>query len=164
MFLALFQGANCRLLAVHTGIRGQLVPYGPERGEEQMRYMAKGLAVALLAAAPATLKAQEPVHTSGPTATLRALAAQPSTADRDRAKLSAFLNRADVQKVATDHGIDVRRLKEGVTALDDGTVTALVRQMRAVDHQPALVGGDTFVISSTAVIIALLVFILIEVS
>ena len=123
-----------------------------------------GLSLALLGAAPVTLHAQEVAQKPGPTAALRALAAQRSASDRDRATVAAFLERADVQRVAVDHDIDTSHLQEAVRSLDDGAVKDLARRVRAAESQPALVGGDTFVISSTAVIVALLIIILIQVS
>jgi hypothetical protein len=79
-----------------------------------------------------------------------------------RAALDAFLGRGEVARAAEGAGIDIERVKSAASALSDEEVESLAPRVK--DIQEALVGGDTFVISSTAVIIGLLVIILIIVA
>jgi len=128
-----------------------------------VRRLTMGLALAALTALPATLTAQEAPGRDA-AADLRAMATQPSAAERDRALVRGFLESDRVRRVAEDRGMDVRALEEGVAALDDAATADLAERIRSTQDTAAHVGGDTFVISSTVVIIALLVIILIVVS
>jgi len=92
---------------------------------------------------------------------LRALAAQPSPAQRDRASITDFLRRPEVAAVARDHGIDPEGLQDRVASLGAGDAHDLATHVRETETHMAQVGGDTFVITSTTIIIALLVIILI---
>ena len=79
-----------------------------------------------------------------------------------RAALAAFLDRGDVARAARSAGIEIERVKSAASTLTDEEVESL--SPRLADAEEALIGGDTFVISSTAVIIGLLVIILILVA
>ena len=129
-----------------------------------MRRLMMGLALAALTALPAALAAQQDPGARSADATLREMAARPSAAERDRATVASFLRRTDVRRAAEEHGIDARALQDGVATIGDAAAAQLAHRIRSEDDQAAHVGGDTFVISSTAVIVALLVIILIEVS
>lgn len=117
-------------------------------------------AASIFTAAP--LQAQDAAATT-PEAQLRTMVVGETEADRDREGITRFLERSGVADVAAAHGIDVDRMKAGVDALDADAARDLAERVQDVE-QEALVGGDAIVISSTAVVIALLVVILIAVS
>ncbi len=94
---------------------------------------------------------------------LRAMASQPTQGDADRSAIRDFLARGDVSQAAEAYGLDVEAAADRVATLSDDDAASLADRVRRTEHT-AQVGGDTFVISTTAVIIALLVLILIEVS
>lgn len=119
-------------------------------------------AVAVLALA-SEARAQEP-RSAAVEGELRAMVAQPSAADADRATVRDFLGRDDVRATAERSGLDLERLRRGVETLDAGAAADLADRTRAVEDDLDQVGGDTLVISSTAIIIALLVIILVVVA
>jgi len=126
-----------------------------------MRHATAVLAItaALVTATPAQAQeAQAPNQD-----VLRALVTTPSAAERDRAVVQRFLDRDQVKRAAQGAGIDLDRVKDGVATLGADQAGDLAQRVRDFDQQ-ALVGGDTFVISSTFVIIALLVIILVIVA
>lgn len=129
-----------------------------------MRRFTMALALAGLTAAPAALSGQQAVSTPDLERELRAMVTTPSPAEGDRRTVDDFLLREDVRTVAEEHGIDLDRLRAATATLDDEAAAELARQVRAADDQPVQVGGDTFVVSSTFIIIALLVAILIIVA
>lgn len=90
---------------------------------------------------------------------LRTLVTAPTPADQDRKTVLDFLSRADVQRAASQRGIDTERLAAGVQTLGADEAASLAERVR--DAEEELAGGDTLVISTTTVIIALLVIILI---
>ena len=101
---------------------------------------------------------------SAPAAALDA-AVQAHVASRaaDRETVQRLLTRPEVQAVAGDAGIDLRRVEGAVATLDDSTLTEIAAQARQVER--ALAGGQSRVtISTTMIIIALLVLILIIVA
>lgn len=69
-----------------------------------------------------------------------------------------LLARPEVQAIAGDLGIDVRRAESAVTTLEGRTLTDLAAQARQVEQ--ALAGGQSSItISTTMIIIGLLVLI-----
>jgi len=94
---------------------------------------------------------------------LRTMVAGQAQPDGDREAIRGFLDRADVERAATAHGLDAERLRAGVATLDTDAAQELARQARTVEEDQDQVGGNTIVISSTAIIIALLVLILLQV-
>lgn len=76
-----------------------------------------------------------------------------------RAALQSFLATEDARNTAARFGVDAADLSAGVATLDDRTVDRLAERHGIGDR--ALAGGDRIVISTTAVIIALLVLILV---
>ena len=81
----------------------------------------------------------------------------------DRETVQRLLTRPEVQAVAGDAGIDLRRVEGAVATLDDSTLTEVAAQARQVEQ--ALAGGQSRItISTTAIIIGLLVLILIIVA
>lgn len=81
----------------------------------------------------------------------------------DRDTVLRLLARPEVQAVAGDAGIDLRRVERAVGTLDDSTLTEVAAQARQVEQ--ALAGGQSRVtISTTTIIIVLLLIILIIVA
>jgi hypothetical protein len=117
-------------------------------------------AACLFTAAP--LQAQD-ANAATPRAELRAMVVGDTEADHDRDVIARFLEGSGVADVASAHGIDVEQMKAGVGALEADAARDLAERVQDVE-QEALVGGDAIVISSTAIVIALLVVILIAVS
>jgi hypothetical protein len=87
--------------------------------------------------------------------------ADTDSAQPDHEVVRDFLERADVGAAVAAHGLDLERMKGAVGTLEADALADLARQVRALDDEDQ-VGGNTIVISSTAVIIALLVLILIS--
>jgi hypothetical protein len=84
-----------------------------------------------------------------------------TTADRDA--VLRLLERPDVQAIAGDLGLDLRRAQSAIATLDGPELTNLAAQARQTEQ--ALAGGQSrVVISTTMIIIALLVLILIIVA
>ena len=80
--------------------------------------------------------------------------------DADRDRVLRLLERPDVQAVAGDLGLDLRRAQTAIATLDGQQLTELAAQAEQVEQ--ALAGGQSrVVISTTLIIIALLVLILI---
>jgi hypothetical protein len=119
------------------------------------------LAVAAVFALSADARAQHPAA-ADVTEELRLIASQPTAADADRATVRAFLDRADVEQAVESHGVDLTRAKDRVSTLNDAEAAELAARIDALDGAPQ-VGGDVIVISTTAVVIALLVLILLSV-
>lgn len=94
---------------------------------------------------------------------LRSMVIEPSPAEADRAVLKDFLDRDDVQEVASERGIDAERLQDRVATLDGEEASELAQRVRDVQDDLDQVGGDTLVISATTVIIILLIILLVAV-
>lgn len=95
---------------------------------------------------------------------LRSMVIEPSPAEADRAVLKDFLDRDDVQEVASERGIDAERLQDRVATLDGEEASELAQRVRDVQDDLDQVGGDTLVISATTVIIILLIILLVAVA
>lgn len=86
-----------------------------------------------------------------------------ATSAADREAVLRLLERPEVQAVAGDIGLDLRRAHTAISTLDAQQLTELAAQAQQVER--ALAGGQsTVVISTTVIIIALLVLILIIVA
>jgi hypothetical protein len=102
-------------------------------------------------------------HTA-PTAALDA-AVQEHVASRaaDRETIQRLLTRPEVQVVAGDAGIDLRRVEDAIATLDDASLPEIAAQARQVEQ--ALAGGQSRVtITTTTIILVLLLLILIIVA
>ena len=93
-----------------------------------------------------------------------ALLADHVRTDREaRSQVRAFLQRAEVRRVASDAGLDIRTAESAVASLDDAEARALADRVDRLDE--TLAGAnDAIVISTTTLIIALLVLIIILVA
>lgn len=118
----------------------------------------------LLAIPPAA--AQQPPagsHAAPAAAIDQALQQHLGVIDADRAVVQRLLERPDVRALAAEIGLDVRRAQTAVAALDAGQLADLAAQARQAEQ--ALAGGQGSVrISTTLIIIALLVLILLIVA
>ena len=86
-----------------------------------------------------------------------------ATTAADRDTVLRLLERPDVQAVAGDIGLDLRRAQSAIATLEGQQLTELAAQAQQVEQ--ALAGGQSrIVISTTLIIIALLVLILIIVA
>jgi hypothetical protein len=92
-----------------------------------------------------------------------AVQAHVSAGTADRETLARLLARPEVQKIAGDAGIDIRRAEQAVAMLDGAQLSELAAQASQIEQQ--LAGGQSrVVISTTLIIIVLLVLILIIVA
>lgn len=126
----------------------------------RMFVMALAMLLTLVAAAPPA-SAQE-IHTASQAALDAALQQHTSTSDTDRDAVLRLLEREEVQKIAGEAGLDVRRAASAVATLDGPELAKLAAQARQAEQ--ALAGGQSITISTTLIIIALLVIILIVVA
>lgn len=86
-----------------------------------------------------------------------------ATSAADRETVLRLLERPEVQAVAGDIGLDLRRAQTAISTLDGQQLTQLAAQAQQVER--ALAGGQSrVVISTTVIIIALLILILIIVA
>ena len=121
-----------------------------------MRYMTAVLAIVAALVFPTGLIAQVDTDASAESE-LRAMLVNEAPVS-DREVVLDFLADERVADVAASRGMDVDELGDRVRTMDDRSASDLadrVREMRA-----DMVGGDTFVIGSTTLIIILLVLIL----
>lgn len=89
-------------------------------------------------------------------------AAHAAESGAERAELRAFLERPEVREIAENGGVDIKTAQAAVAALDDDDLNRLSGHL--TEAQATLAGGDTIVISTTAIIIGLLVLIVILVA
>ena len=82
--------------------------------------------------------------------------------DAGRAELDAFLARPEVRDIAEAGGIDILTAQAAVATLSASDIDRLSGSLAQADA--ALAGGDTVVISTTAIIIGLLILIVILVA
>lgn len=126
------------------------------------RFLLSAIAGLSLLAVPATGFAQAQDH-AAPVETLDAIVAEHDRAiETERAELRSFLQQPEVQRVASDAGIDLMTAETAVASLDAEEIRQLSGPLAQVDA--ALAGGDRIVITTTAIIIGLLVLIIILVS
>lgn len=95
---------------------------------------------------------------------LRSMVTDATPAEQNRAAVHSFLEREDVASAAEEYGIDLERLEDGVGTLGAEAAANLAERVEQTENQLDQVGGDTFVVSTTAVIIGLLIAILIIVA
>jgi hypothetical protein len=109
-----------------------------------------------------------PVHAQGshtaPAAALDAAVQEHvASRDADRETILRLLARPEVQTIAGNAGIDLRRAERAVTTLDGSSLAEIAAQARQAEQ--ALAGGQSRItISTTLIIIVLLLLILIIVA
>ncbi len=118
-----------------------------------------GLGV-LLAAADAG--AQEASASNRHAQAFESIAAAHSEAAAARQDIRRVLSRDEVASVARKAGLDLESARNGVELLEGEELDRMRRA--ALDAEEQLAGGDTIVISTTALIIGLLVLIIILVT
>ena len=102
-------------------------------------------------------------HAAPQSALDAALQDHAATGAADRDVIRRLLDRPEVQAIADDIGLDLRRAKDAVGTLDGADVASLAAQARQAEE--GLAGGQSRItISTTLIIIALLVLILIIVA
>jgi hypothetical protein len=128
-----------------------------------MRMIASILVVVFgLAEGVPTVHAQDS-HAAPLSALERAVQEHVASTASDREDVLRVLARPEVQAIARDAGIDLRRAESAVATVDAEQLPELAAQARQVEQ--ALAGGQSRVtISTTLIIIALLVIILIIVA
>ena len=118
------------------------------------------IVLSVLIAAP-PVSAQE--HVAGQQVLDAAVQQRVRAIDQDRETVQQFLQRSDVQAIAGQYGIDVRRAESAVATMNASDLASVAAQARHADE--ALAGGaSTITISTTAIIIGLLVLILLIVA
>jgi hypothetical protein len=86
-------------------------------------------------------------------------ALQEGSASRaDRERVLRLLERTDVAAIAQNAGIDLQRAQAAVATFTDAELASIAKQAKAVEE--ALVGGQSVTISTTFLIIALLLVII----
>ena len=85
-----------------------------------------------------------------------------ASATADREAVARLLARPDVQTIAGEAGINMRRATQAAATLDGAQLTELAAQARQLEQ--SLAGGQSVTVSTTLIIIALLVLILIIVA
>ena len=115
--------------------------------------------VLLTFALPATGFAQAQEHAASAETLDEIVVEHADSEEAERAELRAFLERPEVREVADEAGIDIRTAENAVASLSSEEIAGLSGEFAAAKAD--LAGGDTVVISTTAIIIGLLVLILI---
>jgi len=127
-----------------------------------MRTSVSGLVV-LLCVLMAIPRVAAQSHAAPTAAIDQALQQHVTAVDADRAVVQRLLARPDVQAIAADMGLDVRRAQTAVATLDGDQLSRLASQARQAEQE--LAGGQGSIrISTTLIIIALLVIILLVVA
>jgi hypothetical protein len=128
-----------------------------------MRLSVSVLAIlfALFIAPPA--RAQEAPHTAPQSALDAALRQHTDTSSADREMIQRLLERDEVKTIAGQAGLDLRRAQGAVATLEGDDLAEVAAQARQTEQ--ALAGGQSRVtISTTLIIVALLVLILLIVA
>jgi hypothetical protein len=102
-------------------------------------------------------------HTAPTTALDAAVQEHVASRAADRETIQRLLTRPEVQAVAGDAGIDLRRVEDAIATLDDASLPEIAAQARQVEQ--ALAGGQSRVtITTTTIIVVLLLLILLIVA
>jgi hypothetical protein len=116
------------------------------------------VAVIAVAAAGASVAGEPQRHVVGDNEIQARMDQQIGQAAADRQAIQIMLQRADVRQIAGAAGLDLERASAAAAVLSGPSLEKLAAQAREVNA--GLVGGDTIVLSVTAVIIILLIIIL----
>jgi hypothetical protein len=121
------------------------------------RILTLPVALVLFFAAPGAASAQE--HVASAESLDAVVTSHAEALEADRAELRAFLARPVVAEIAADAGIDILSAQVAVAVLDAAEIRTVSNQVDRLDA--ALAGGDSVVISTTAIIVGLLILILV---
>ena len=128
-----------------------------------MRTFVSGFVLLLCILIVAPRAAAQSTHAASGAAIDAALQQHVAAADADRALVQRVLEHPEVRALAAQLGLDVRRAQAAVATLDGEQLMRVAAQARNADQ--ALAGGQSRVtISTTLIIIALLVLILLIVA
>jgi hypothetical protein len=128
-----------------------------------MRTLATIVAVLVTVLAVGSPAAAQSSHAAPQSAIDAALQQHAASEAVDRETVLRLLERAEVQAIAGDIGLDLRRATDAVGTLDASELAGLAAQARQAEA--GLAGGQSRItISTTLIIIALLVLILIIVA
>jgi hypothetical protein len=128
-----------------------------------MRMMASLLVVVFVVVAVVPPVNAQTSHTAPMSALASAVQEHVASGAADREAVLRLLARPEVQAIAGDVGIDLRRVESAVGTLEGSQLAEVAAQARESEH--ALAGGQSRIsISTTVIIIALLVIILIIVA
>lgn len=120
------------------------------------------LAVALVASLPAGLQGQQS-HAVERGELESAVAEHDAAADERRQSIRSVLEHPEVERVAEANGIELTRVEDAVATLEGEALATAAVQADRVQH--ALAGGDASItITTTALIIALLILIVLLVA
>jgi hypothetical protein len=128
-----------------------------------MRRIASLLVVVFVVVAVVPPVNAQTSHTAPMSALASAVQEHVASGAADREAVLRLLARPEVQAIAGDVGIDLRRVESAVGTLEGSQLAEVAAQARESEH--ALAGGQSRIsISTTMIIIALLVIILIVVA
>ena len=128
-----------------------------------MRMIASLLVVVFVVVAVVPPVNAQSSHTAPMSALENAVQEHVASGAADREAVLRLLARPEVQAIAGDVGIDLRRVESAVGTLEGSQLAEVAAQARESEH--ALAGGQSRIsISTTVIIIALLVIILIIVA
>lgn len=128
-----------------------------------MRKIASLLVVVFVVVAVVPPVNAQSSHTAPMSALESAVQEHVASGAADREAVLRLLARPEVQAIAGDVGIDLRRVESAVGTLEGSQLAEVAAQARESEH--ALAGGQSRIsISTTMIIIALLVIILIVVA
>lgn len=117
-------------------------------------------ALALVSGAGASVAGAPPQHIVGQSEIQSRIDQQLGQAEADRQEIQGFLLRPAVQEIAGSVGLDLARASAAAAVLSGAELETLAAQARGLNA--SLAGGDTIVISATALVIILLILILVS--
>ncbi len=128
-----------------------------------MKVMRRSVGAALFVLAgmtgPEAASAQQPAHVAGPELLEQAVVESAATAEQDRARLQALLERDDVREIAAANALDADRLHDVVGTLTAGQLARIAPHLAAAES--ALAGGQSITFNATTLIIILLLIIVV---
>lgn len=101
--------------------------------------------------------AQEPAHVAGADLLEQAVLESAASAEQDRSRLQALLERDDVREIAAANAMDADRLHDAVGTLTAEQLARLAPHLAAAET--AIAGGQSITFNATTLIIILLVII-----
>lgn len=115
----------------------------------------KSLQALIIAALSAVLCVQAPLARAELIATDQLVA--PSSADQDRAKVEAFLERADIRQKLSAMGVNGLAANDRVAALSDAEVHTLAQKINSLPAGGNLSNNDLIIILLIVILVAIIV-------